>query len=118
MKIFLFFSLYKLLCFKGNIPEKKRVHTILGGKKGKEGACHTDQVLSMALSSDDKFLVCFFPHYLLFKINYGCLFIQTSLNFHKFCLHIFLFSNLKVIFIKTHVNSKLHAFFHLKYSKD
>lgn len=41
---------------KWSIEEKKRVHTIQGGKKGKQGACHTGQVLCMALSSDDKFL--------------------------------------------------------------
>lgn len=102
-KIFFLFFLYifKFLYFKGNIPEKRKVHTILGGKKGKEGSCHTDQVLSIALSSDDKFLVCFFPTLLpSFKINYRCLFIQTSLIFHNFVLHNFLFPSLKIIYIK------------------
>lgn len=41
---------------KWSLEEKKRLHTIQGGKKGKVGECHPEQILAIALSSDDKFL--------------------------------------------------------------
>ncbi|XP_015903984.1 U3 small nucleolar RNA-interacting protein 2 [Parasteatoda tepidariorum] len=42
---------------KWSIEEKKKIKTIPGGKKGSEGYIgHTDQVLAISLSTDDKFL--------------------------------------------------------------